>query len=41
LSIPNLKALQGMSSSYEGDHIRTLGLVSLYFGCAEYENDSD
>ena len=29
-----------MSSSYEGDLIRPLGLVTLYFGYAEYEIDS-
>jgi hypothetical protein len=29
-----------MSNSYEGDLIRPLGLVTLYFGYAEYEIDS-
>lgn len=29
-----------MSSTYEGDMIRPLGLVTLYFGYAEYELDS-
>ncbi len=29
-----------MSSTYEGDMIRPLGLMTLYFGYAEYELDS-